>query len=350
MNTTTPRAADPSKVPEVTLGFWIVKILATTLGETGGDAVTMSLFHADKDAHNGGYLLGAGIFMALFVAAVAVQIAMTRFHSLVYWATIVATTTVGTAMADFADRSLGVGYAGGSAILLALLIASLMIWRLSEGTASVNSVTTPRSEVCYWATILLSQTLGTALGDWAADTNGLGFDGASLVFGAALATLAAAYAFTNASRVLLFWAAFTMTRPLGATLGDLLDKPVASGGFRLQPRGGERAPRRGDRRPGWDLAAAAWDASRLAIRGAGGMTYDGLSRVCQFQRSAAFWGSPPVPDRSAKAGQGRGRSVAERLSMSQREDSDHSPNGGNGRDCVEKLACPDDSLVIHFSQ
>jgi uncharacterized membrane-anchored protein len=220
-----------SKVPEVTLGFWIIKILATTLGETGGDAVTMSLLHADKDAHNGGYLIGAGVFMALFIAAVIVQIAMKSFRPAVYWLTIAATTTVGTALADFADRSLGVGYAGGSLILFALLLASLVVWRWSEGTVSVNSVTTPRAEVFYWATILFSQTLGTALGDWVAATNGFGYENAALVFGAALAILAATYAFTNASRVFLFWAAFILTRPLGATLGDLFDKPVAQGGF-----------------------------------------------------------------------------------------------------------------------
>jgi uncharacterized membrane-anchored protein len=220
-----------SKVPEVTLGFWIIKILATTLGETGGDAVTMSLLHADKDAHNGGYLIGAAVFMALFVAAVMVQISMKSFRPAVYWLTIVATTTVGTAMADFADRSLGVGYAGGSLILVALLLASLVVWRWSEGTVSVNSVTTPRAEMFYWATILFSQTLGTALGDWVADTNGFGYENAALVFGAALAILAAAHFFTNASRVFLFWAAFILTRPLGATLGDLFDKPIAQGGF-----------------------------------------------------------------------------------------------------------------------
>ena len=220
-----------SKVPEVTLGFWIIKILATTIGETGGDAVTMSLFHADKDAQNGGYLIGTGLFMAVFVACVIVQIVMKRFHPAVYWLTIVATTTVGTAMADFADRSLGIGYAGGSSLLFALLMASLLIWRWSEGTVSVNSVTTPRAEAFYWITILFSQTLGTALGDWMADTNDLGYGVAALVFGAALLVLAAAYYFTSISRVFLFWAAFILTRPLGATLGDLFDKPVAHGGF-----------------------------------------------------------------------------------------------------------------------
>ena len=220
-----------SKVPEVTLGFWIIKIIATTIGETGGDAVTMSMFHADKDAHNGGYLIGTAIFMGLFIAAVIAQIAMKKFHPLIYWLTIVATTTVGTAMADFADRSLGIGYAGGSSILLALLLTSLLVWRWREGTVSVNTVATPRVEAFYWTTILFSQTLGTALGDWMADTNGLGFENAALVFGAALLVLAAAYYFTNVSRVFLFWAAFILTRPLGATLGDLLDKPIAHGGF-----------------------------------------------------------------------------------------------------------------------
>ena len=222
-----------SKVPEVTLGFWIIKILATTLGETGGDAVTMSLLHADKDAHNGGYLIGAGVFMALFVAAVIVQIATKSFRPVVYWLTIVATTTVGTAMADFADRSLGVGYMGGSLILFALLMASLIAWRWREGTVSVNSVRTQRAEMFYWATILFSQTLGTALGDWTADDTGLGYDGGALVFAAGLAALVALYFMTNMSRVFLFWAAFILTRPLGATVGDFLDKPVSDGGLAL---------------------------------------------------------------------------------------------------------------------
>ncbi len=222
-----------SKVPEVTLGFWIIKIIATTIGETGGDAVTMSIFHADKNAQNGGYLIGTGIFMGVFIAAVIAQIVWKKFHPGIYWLTIVATTTVGTAMADFADRSLGVGYAGGSSILLALLLTSLLVWRWREGTVSVNSVTTPRVEAFYWTTILFSQTLGTALGDWMADTNGFGYENAALVFGAGLALLAAAYYFTSISRVFLFWAAFILTRPLGATLGDLLDKPVGAGGFAL---------------------------------------------------------------------------------------------------------------------
>jgi uncharacterized membrane-anchored protein len=220
-----------SKVPEVTLGFWIIKIIATTIGETGGDAVTMSWLHADKNAYNGGYLIGVVIFMSVFIAAVIAQIAMKKFHPAIYWLTILATTTVGTAMADFADRSLGIGYAGGSALLLVLLLTSLLVWRWREGTVSVNTVATPRVEVFYWVTILFSQTLGTALGDWVADTNGLGFENAALVFGAALLVLAAAYSFTDISRVFLFWAAFILTRPLGATLGDLLDKPISHGGF-----------------------------------------------------------------------------------------------------------------------
>ena len=214
-----------SKVPEVTLGFWIIKILATTLGETGGDAVTMSM--------NLGYAVGTLIFAAVFLIAVAAQMRVRRFHPSLYWLTIVATTTVGTTMADFADRSLGIGYPGGSALLAALLAASLVVWRLSEGTVSVDSVTTPRVEIFYWTTILFSQTLGTALGDWMADTNGLGYSGGALVFGAALAGLAVAYFATNLSRVALFWAAFILTRPLGATLGDWLDKPEAFGGLAI---------------------------------------------------------------------------------------------------------------------
>ncbi len=214
-----------SKVPEVTLGFWIIKILATTLGETGGDAATMSL--------GLGYALGTLIFAAIFVAAVGAQVRSRHFQPWLYWLTIVATTTVGTTLADFADRSLGVGYAGGASLLLALLVASLAIWRWSEGSISVDTVATPRVEAFYWATILFSQTLGTALGDWMADTNGLGFGGGALVFGVALALVAAAYAFTSISRVALFWLAFILTRPLGATVGDLLDKPLADGGLAL---------------------------------------------------------------------------------------------------------------------
>ncbi len=216
-----------SKVPAVTLGFWIIKIFATTLGETGGDAVTMTL--------GLGYLLGTAIFAAVFVIAVAAQIAAKRFHPFLYWAVIVATTTAGTTLADFFDRSLGVGYVGGSSILFVLLMATLWLWHRSLGSVSVDSVTTPKAEAFYWATIMFSQTLGTALGDWMADDTGLGlgYEGGALVFAAALAVVAAAYFYTSVSRTLLFWAAFILTRPLGATVGDLLDKPVANGGLAL---------------------------------------------------------------------------------------------------------------------
>jgi uncharacterized membrane-anchored protein len=214
-----------SKVPEVTLGFWIVKVLATTLGETGGDAVTMSM--------RLGYAIGTMIFAVVFVLAVTAQVRERRFNPYLYWLTIVATTTVGTTMADFVDRSLGIGYAGGSSLLLALLLGSLAAWRWSEGSVSVATVTTPRVEAFYWTTILFSQTLGTALGDWMADTNGLGFGGGATVFSAAILVTAALYRFTGVSRVGLFWAAFILTRPLGATIGDLLDKPYALGGLDL---------------------------------------------------------------------------------------------------------------------
>ena len=214
-----------SKVPEVTLGFWIIKILATTLGETGGNSVTMSM--------NLGYAIGSFIFLGIFVVAIIAQIAGKRFHPILYWITIVATTTLGTTMADYVDRSLGIGYFGGSSILLAGLVASLAIWRWSEGSISVNTVATPRVELFYWVAILFSQTLGTALGDWMADTNGLGYEGGAIVFAGALAVVAAAYYCTAISRTLLFWAAFVLTRPLGATLGDLLDKPVSHGGLAI---------------------------------------------------------------------------------------------------------------------
>jgi uncharacterized membrane-anchored protein len=214
-----------SKVPEVTLAFWIIKIAATTLGETGGDAVSMSM--------NLGYLAATGIFAAIFVAAVAIQIAARRFNPYVYWITIIATTTVGTTMADFATRSLGIGYAGGSLLLFVLLIASLAIWYRTMGTVSVDSVSTPGVEAFYWITIMFSQTLGTALGDWTADTAGLGYTGAAALFGALLLLVAAAYFWTRISHTLLFWAAFVLTRPLGAVVGDFLDKPVASGGLAL---------------------------------------------------------------------------------------------------------------------
>jgi uncharacterized membrane-anchored protein len=214
-----------SKVPEVTLIFWIIKIAATTLGETGGDAVSMSM--------NLGYLVGTGIFAVLFALAVGVQIAARGFHPWLYWLTIVATTTVGTTLADFADRSLGVGYAGGSAILLVLLLGSLFTWYRALGSVAVDTVCSPRAEVYYWVTIMFSQTLGTALGDWTADTAGLGYRGGALVFTALLALVASAYYWTRISRTTLFWAAFILTRPLGAVVGDLLDKPSSLGGLAL---------------------------------------------------------------------------------------------------------------------
>jgi len=214
-----------SKVPEVTLLFWIIKIAATTLGETGGDAVSMSM--------NLGYLLATVIFSAIFLAAVFAQIRAKGFHPFLYWATIIATTTVGTTLADFADRSLGIGYAGGSSLLLILLMASLAIWHRTLGTISVATVNTPKAEMFYWLTIMFSQTLGTALGDWTADTAGLGYTGAALVFGGLLALLVLAYYRTRISRTALFWAAFILTRPLGAVVGDFLDKPLNAGGLAL---------------------------------------------------------------------------------------------------------------------
>ena len=220
------------KVPAVTLGFWVIKILATTLGETGGDTVTMTMLHADK-FKNWGYLVGVGIFGAVLVALVVAQIVAKRFHPALYWATIVASTTFGTTLADFADRSLGIGYTGGSLLLLGLVLGSLGLWYRSEGTVSVNTVSTPRVEAFYWITITFSQTLGTALGDWLADTGGLGYEGGALVFGAGLAVVAALYYWTSVSRVALFWVAFILTRPLGATVGDFLDKPVNHGGLDL---------------------------------------------------------------------------------------------------------------------
>ena len=214
-----------SKVPEVTFTFWIIKIAATTLGETGGDSVTMTL--------NWGYVIGTAIFLSILVVLVLLQIVAKKFHPFLYWATIVASTTFGTTMADFADRSLGIGYTGGSALLFLCLMVVLTLWYWSQGTISVNTVGTPKVEVFYWAAITFSQTLGTALGDWMADTGGLGYEGGALVFGAGLAILAAAYYWTNISRVTLFWAAFILTRPLGATVGDFLDKPVNHGGLNL---------------------------------------------------------------------------------------------------------------------
>jgi len=228
-----PQATDHiGKVPAVTLGFWLLKIIATTLGETGGDAVTMSM-HL-------GYLVGSAIFAAIFLVAVAVQVRAKSFHPASYWITIIATTTVGTTLADFADRSLGIGYTGGSVVLLSLLLGSLFVWQRTLGTVAVASVSSPQAEGFYWLTIMFSQTLGTALGDFVADGRtevpaglGLGYDGAALVFGGALALVAMAYVSTRISRTALFWAAFILTRPLGAVLGDFLDKPLDHGGLAL---------------------------------------------------------------------------------------------------------------------
>jgi uncharacterized membrane-anchored protein len=214
-----------SKVPAVTFLFWLIKIAATTLGETGGDAVSMSL--------NLGYLVGTAIFAVLFLVAVLAQIRARRFHAWLYWATIIATTTVGTTMADFVDRSMGIGYAGGSSLLLVLVLTSLFVWQRVLGSVSVNTVRTPREEWFYWVTIMFSQTLGTALGDWTADSASFGYAGSAVIFGALLALVAAAYFWTHISRTILFWAAFILTRPLGAVLGDLLDKPVSKGGLAL---------------------------------------------------------------------------------------------------------------------
>jgi uncharacterized membrane-anchored protein len=221
-----------SKVPEVTLGFWIIKILATTLGETGGDTVTMTWLKADVMV-NSGYLIGSAIFLSALIVLVVIQIAAKKFHPFLYWATIVASTTFGTTLADFATRSLGIGYTGGSLLLFGCLMIVLALWYWSEGTISVNTVSTPRVEAFYWTAITFSQTLGTALGDWVADTGRLGYEGGALVFAAGLAVTAALYYWTDVSRVLLFWAAFILTRPLGATLGDFLDKPLDHGGLAL---------------------------------------------------------------------------------------------------------------------
>ena len=227
--TNRPTARDLAKVPAVTLGFWLIKVAATTLGETGGDWVTMSL--------NLGYLVGTAIFAALFVALVFGQVKAGRFHPLLYWATIVATTTLGTTLADFFDRSMGVGYPGGVGIIVVLLVASIAVWHRVEGTVSVQSITTPRAEWFYWVTILFSQTLGTALGDWLAGTDrggmSLGYEKAAIIFGAALLLVAACYFWTRLSRTWLFWLAFVLTRPLGATVGDFLDKPAAQGGLEM---------------------------------------------------------------------------------------------------------------------
>ncbi|WP_374412533.1 hypothetical protein [Novosphingobium colocasiae] len=212
-----------AKVPAVTLGFWIIKILATTLGETGGDTVSMTL--------DWGYLAATGLFAAVLVLLVWMQIAAGGFHPALYWATIIASTTAGTTMADFATRSLGIGYTGGSLLLLALVLGSLWLWHRTLGSVDVNRVASARAETFYWITITFSQTLGTALGDWLADTGGLGYIGAAAIFAAMLAVCGLMLFFTSASRVMLFWAAFILTRPLGAAVGDFLDKPVAKGGL-----------------------------------------------------------------------------------------------------------------------
>ena len=231
-----------TKVPALTLGFWIIKILATTFGEIGGDAVTMSWLgettpEASAIAWHPGYLIGTAIFALVFAAAVALQVRAPRFNKWLYWFAIIASTTVGTTLADFADRSLGIGYSGGSAILLALVLGTLWAWKRTLGTVAVASVDSPRAEGFYWLTIMCSQTLGTAIGDWVADTRGLGYAGGMLVFGGALALVAALHVTRKASSTLLFWAAFILTRPLGAVLGDFLDKPLAQGGLDLSRAG-----------------------------------------------------------------------------------------------------------------
>ncbi|NUN67044.1 hypothetical protein HCU40_20375 (plasmid) [Pseudanabaena biceps] len=214
-----------SKVPEVILIFWVIKILATTLGETGGDLVSMSM--------NLGYLVSTVIFTAIFIVAVIAQVFAKKFHPILYWVTIIATTTVGTTLADFVDRSLGIGYAGGTTILLILLFSSLFIWYRTLGSIAVDTVSTPKSEIFYWVTIMFSQTLGTAFGDWTADTAGLGYSGGAILFGAVLVAITIVYYRTNISRTMLFWAGFILTRPLGAVVGDFLDKPISKGGLEL---------------------------------------------------------------------------------------------------------------------
>jgi uncharacterized membrane-anchored protein len=222
-----------SKVPEVTLAFWVIKIAATTLGETAGDAVSMSM--------NLGYLAATAIFAVILLVLVGAQIRAARFNAYLYWATIIATTTVGTTLADFADRSLGIGYPGGTLLLLGLLLASLAAWYRTLGSVSVASVSSPRSEIFYWVTIMFSQTLGTALGDWTADTAGLGYLGGIAIFVTLLALVVVAYRWTRLSHTLLFWAAFILTRPLGAVVGDFLDKPVSAGGLDLSRFGASAA-------------------------------------------------------------------------------------------------------------
>ncbi len=214
-----------AKVPAITAGFWLIKILATTFGETAGDTLSMSL--------DLGYLISSGIFITLLAVLVWQQVAARKFHPMLYWATVIASTTAGTTMADFATRSLGIGYPGGSILLLACVLGSLLIWYRSLGSIDVASVHEPRAETYYWVTITFSQTLGTALGDWTADTGGLGYLGAAAIFGLLLLALLLAYFATSISRVMLFWAAFVLTRPLGAAVGDFLDKPIAKGGLDL---------------------------------------------------------------------------------------------------------------------
>jgi len=229
----TPSSHAVVKVPAVTLLFWVIKIAATTLGETAGDAVSMSM--------QLGYLVGTAIFAAVFLLAVVAQVRARAFHPWLYWATIVATTTVGTTLADFADRSLGIGYAGGASLLLGLLLVSLLVWHRTLGSVSVSSISTPRAEIFYWVTIMFSQTLGTALGDWAADSAGLGYTGAAMIFGALLLLIVVVHYSSQVSTTLLFWAAFILTRPLGAVVGDFLDKPHAQGGLELSRYGASAA-------------------------------------------------------------------------------------------------------------
>ncbi|WP_227679432.1 hypothetical protein [Psychrobacter immobilis] len=221
------------KVPEVTLLFWIIKIAATTLGETAGDALSMSL--------NLGYIVSTAIFAVIFAIAVATQIKAKQFNKWLYWGTIVATTTLGTTIADFVDRSLGIGYAGGASLLFVMLILCLVVWRKTMGSISVDSIVSPKAEMFYWTTIMFSQTLGTALGDWVADSKGMGYTTSAIIFGSLLAIIAGAYFWTKISRTLLFWSAFILTRPLGAVLGDFLDKPIDHGGLALSRFGASAA-------------------------------------------------------------------------------------------------------------
>ena len=266
------KTAALSKVPAVTLGFWIIKILATTLGETGGDSVSMSwLGETTPQAGQGGfngYLIGTALFGIVLLALIWIQVRARTFKPWLYWATIVASTTAGTTLADFCTRSLGIGYPGGSILLLGCVLGSLLVWYRTTGSVSVNQIVSPRDETFYWITITFSQTLGTALGDWIADA-GLGYGGGALVFGAGLLVLAALYYRTAISHVVLFWAAFILTRPLGATVGDFLDKPLAKGGLALSRPWATAAlliamallivfiPQRAGSHPGADVGAAA---------------------------------------------------------------------------------------------